>query len=317
MPKALFITEKFCFNDIWHLPHRPETQSNSQFNLLNSWESTKLGPKENYFMGRDDLWTTEAIDEKILNSDADFFVISKYHRMPSVELTQKLGKKINFFWWDSMISLEGTKYWASVGGNHFTMDFEKGNWSHNLYGISVPQDPTFFYRDDSVEKTIDVLFNGSVDTHRPDRARLRDKLIAAGIDVQFSGGRGLTEEYANHPMRKYSQFYREAKICLNLNLGGNEAYCQRKGRIFEIAACGGFMLSNYPEAFKGVEGEFFTDGEDYISFTDDDIVDKIRYYLDNESERNRVANNVWTKYKLLYSPKPFWTNIMRISGLNI
>lgn len=42
-----------------------------------------------------------------------------------------------------------------------------------------------------------------------------------------------------------------------------------------------FVLDSYP----------FVDGVDYVSFHQDDLRDKVNYFLENDIERNRIAEN--------------------------
>lgn len=65
-------------------------------------------------------------------------------------------------------------------------------------------------------------------------------------------------------------------------------------RVLDVLACGGFLLTNYqPEI-----AEYFVDGEDlvmYYSF--EDMYEKIRYYLEHEEERIRIARAGYLKVK--------------------
>jgi spore maturation protein CgeB len=55
---------------------------------------------------------------------------------------------------------------------------------------------------------------------------------------------------------------------------------------------GGFLLTSYGGDF----GMYFKDGEDYVSFDSvDDLINKCRYYLDNEDERRQIAANAYEK----------------------
>jgi spore maturation protein CgeB len=61
---------------------------------------------------------------------------------------------------------------------------------------------------------------------------------------------------------------------------------QIKGRHFEIPACGGFQLTNYVEFLE----DYFRIGEEIAIYNVlDDLVDKIRFYLDRESLRQEIA----------------------------
>ena len=51
---------------------------------------------------------------------------------------------------------------------------------------------------------------------------------------------------------------------------------------------GGFLLTNYQNDFA----MHFVDGEDYVSYSDrEDMLNKIKYYLEHEDERKLIAEN--------------------------
>jgi spore maturation protein CgeB len=61
---------------------------------------------------------------------------------------------------------------------------------------------------------------------------------------------------------------------------------QVKGRHFEINACGGFQLTYYVEGLE----RCYEVGEEIAVFADpDDLIDKVRYYLAHDDERQAVA----------------------------
>ncbi len=61
---------------------------------------------------------------------------------------------------------------------------------------------------------------------------------------------------------------------------------QIKGRHFEIPACGGFMLTAHADDLEN----YFKPGEEIVFYeNDDDYIDKIRYYLEHDAERERIA----------------------------
>jgi spore maturation protein CgeB len=62
---------------------------------------------------------------------------------------------------------------------------------------------------------------------------------------------------------------------------------QLKGRHFEIPACGGFQLTNYVEFLE----DYFWIGKEVAVYNIlDDLVDKIRFYLDRENLRQEIAH---------------------------
>ena len=61
---------------------------------------------------------------------------------------------------------------------------------------------------------------------------------------------------------------------------------QIKGRVFEVPACGGFLLTQPAENLH----DYLTPGRDCATFeTIDDLVHQVRHYLNHEEERQAIA----------------------------
>lgn len=73
---------------------------------------------------------------------------------------------------------------------------------------------------------------------------------------------------------------------------------QIKARPFEIAGCGGFVISGMADDV----GNYYKDGEEMVFYKNtDDLIDKIRYYLsNNESEKIRKAGYDRTIKEYIY-----------------
>lgn len=67
--------------------------------------------------------------------------------------------------------------------------------------------------------------------------------------------------------------------------GEERTLLQIKGRDFEIPACGGFLLTQEnPELY-----EYFEPGQEIVVYGDtDDLINKVRYYLSHDEERERI-----------------------------
>jgi spore maturation protein CgeB len=62
---------------------------------------------------------------------------------------------------------------------------------------------------------------------------------------------------------------------------------QHTTRTFEIPACGSMLLADRTEEHKG----FFEEGKEAEFFaSEDELVDKIRFYTNNENDRARIAS---------------------------
>lgn len=63
-------------------------------------------------------------------------------------------------------------------------------------------------------------------------------------------------------------------------------------------ACGGFLLTNYQDEIA----EYFVNGEELVIYSDlDDMCEKIKYYLEHDEERERIAKAGQAKVRELFS----------------
>lgn len=305
MVNVLFITEKYHSGREYGL-------TNNIYNLIGSYECSGYGTYTHCFIDPEDIWSSAGVDQALLNHTYDAAIISVYHHLPSHGVAQQVGHKTCMCWWDSIVSMGGVHGWAGMV-HQLCFDWGKGQEHPNCFCVEVPQDTRHFFRDPLVEKDIDVSFVGSIGAPWSDRANTINKLKEAGFNVWAGGGRG--PGYDNLEIEQYTNIFRRSKICLNLSYGHGQP--QRKGRSFEIAAVGGFMLTNCPQMFAGREGNWFEENVDYASFDEGNMVDKVRYYLNNESERQRMENNIYEKYVANYAPHHFWKKVLGICGVSV
>jgi spore maturation protein CgeB len=92
------------------------------------------------------------------------------------------------------------------------------------------------------------------------------------------------------------EIFRTSKI--NLHVSSRASTSGIAYHALEIMGSGGFLLSNYqPEL-----AEYFEYGKEFVWFaSDEDLMDKVQYYLEHEQERQEIANQGWKKVKELFS----------------
>ncbi|WP_319526227.1 glycosyltransferase [uncultured Desulfosarcina sp.] len=132
----------------------------------------------------------------------------------------------------------------------------------------------------SVDQDIDVSFVGQCYGNRP---IIINKLCERGLPVKayglnWPGGPLSTDEMV--------KMYSRSKI--NLGFGGvvglNKTFCL-KGRDFEIPMSGGFYLTEHNEELE----KCFLAGVEIATYQNfDDLVEKIKFYLNNDEERGRI-----------------------------
>lgn len=92
---------------------------------------------------------------------------------------------------------------------------------------------------------------------------------------------GTADYYAEMPM-----VFKKSRINLNISLRSIKSGIPL--RAFDIMGNGGFLLSNYQEDFL----ENFTPGVDFVYYeSEEDLLQKIDYYLMHEEERRAIAKN--------------------------
>lgn len=92
---------------------------------------------------------------------------------------------------------------------------------------------------------------------------------------------GTADYYTEMPL-----VFKKSRINLNISLRSIRSGIPL--RAFDIMGCGGFLLSNYQEDFL----ENFTPGEDFVCYeSEQDLLQKIDYYLAHEDERQAITKN--------------------------
>jgi spore maturation protein CgeB len=140
----------------------------------------------------------------------------------------------------------------------------------------------------------DVVFVGS---YYPNRAELFERLTDFDLGIW---GPGWEKLHSDSPLRRFLKggplkpelwlkIYSASKIVLAAHYRDPEGrfpVYQASPRIFEAMACGTLVISdNQRDVFS-----LFKDGEHLIGFDHpDDLVEKIRYYLEHPEERKEIA----------------------------
>lgn len=115
-------------------------------------------------------------------------------------------------------------------------------------------------------------------------------------DLVFIGG--LTQERLNYCRKfniehmnvfgpEYITEMQKSKICFNKSISYDI-----NAKYFEILGSGSFMLTNYNENFYKYM-DHNSDVEKMFYYDDDDLDKKIKYYLNNEEERELIAKKVF------------------------
>lgn len=245
--------------------------------------------------------------EKARNGAFDVAVFSLYtdqleHK--SVDIVRRYTKTLCFFHDDNWRK-DFVRDWAP----HFDYFTSTDPECKNKYSvIGLPHVIHFpfganerLYRPLDLPKLHDVSFVGG---WHPVREWYIKRLRNAGIKVAVAGHgwpRGIIEHY------EMIKMFNESRINLNLSnsrswdirmigtnlikglrqLRGEKTSEQIKARHFEINSCGAFQLSYYVDGIERV----YSLGEEIAIYIDpDDMIEKVRYYLNNNELRETIAS---------------------------
>jgi spore maturation protein CgeB len=92
----------------------------------------------------------------------------------------------------------------------------------------------------------------------------------------------------------YADAYAWAVSGARIGIGFLRRVCpdQHTTRTFEIPACGSMLLADRTDEHR----ELFVEGEEAEFFSSkDELIDKVRFYLDHENLRKRIATNGYNK----------------------
>ncbi|MBI2048886.1 MAG: glycosyltransferase [Candidatus Liptonbacteria bacterium] len=191
-----------------------------------------------------------------------------------------------------------------------------------------------------LKKNIDVSFVGQKTAAR---AAIVEKLRAAGINV-FVRGLGWPEGRATP--EEMIEVFSSSKINLNLNNPPNifsPRYMGRlvlrrsvdklvpsfdvisnfkswvgmrvpqiKARPFELAGCGAFVISGRADDM----GRYYKEGEEVVFYDDaDDLIEKIKYYLKHDTERERIAKAAYERTLKEHTYEKRFEEIFKVTGV--
>jgi len=160
-------------------------------------------------------------------------------------------------------------------------------------------DPVLYHKIENLPKDIDVSFIGQI-TNKIGRLNYLNYLLENNINIKTFG---LHSQGGIISFEKKIEIYNKTKINLSFSsiIGTNwltrdYSIHKRKKHItsrpFEVGMCGGFVLCEYA---VGLENLFEIGKEIEIFHTKEELLEKVRYYLEHEKEREDIARRGWER----------------------
>ncbi|QUX97725.1 hypothetical protein C0J08_20940 [Marinomonas sp. CT5] len=259
--------------------------------------------------------------QKCIDTAPDALILSSYdlHNLsqPRLETLRYIAENFKIpivpIWWDSVNPIFFKKYlapmkeWVSL--NLFidsSIAFQHLSNKDSCLHLWAPQDPLLYYNPE-MKRDIDVSFLGSTGSYRSVRKEYLGFLKQNDVPIFTSEG-SLNKRLSDE---EYAQVFMKSKISLNFSHSVGDRH-QLKGRVFEVTLCGALLM----EAENSETAKYFEPYEEYVPFKDkEDLLKKIHYYLENPSEREKIAAKGYQKATELYNHRKFWEKV--ITGLKL
>ena len=155
------------------------------------------------------------------------------------------------------------------------------------------------------KRDIDVIFIGALHVNKmPFLAKVKKELGRSirllGLtsfkkNIYFNFKYGFPGWVTPLPFTHYVPLYQRTKIGINIHNRGD--YTVGSYRLFDLPANGVMQISDGGQYLE----QFFSVGEEVASYRDtDDLIDKIKYYLTHNEERERIAINGFRRVRKDY-----------------
>lgn len=146
-----------------------------------------------------------------------------------------------------------------------------------------------------------------------DRFHAAKALTAAGIQVIVrpppTDGAASEPGMPKHKTLSnvaYLNFIGQCRLTVNFSACSTGDGDQLKGRVFEAAVSGSMLL----ESANDMIGDFFEDGKEFVSFSDEvDLLGKVRHYLAHPEEAAAIAAAARRRFLDSYAAPYFWREL--------
>lgn len=278
----------------------------------------------NYFANNGILKLQNHIEQIV--ADNSIKIIFVFHYVDNYELSPEFYNSLRsqcrlvFWMFDDEILLQAySKFYVQTSDAVITTDFF-GRAFYESIGIPTILYYSSYSKNDyypkGLEKIYDVSFVGVVSETKADRTQYIRFLQDNGINVSLFG---LGTENGVVTFEEMVDIFNKSKI--NLNFTGIDMLPviyrydplliarnkQNKGRPIEIALTNSFCLSEYAPSLPFV----FAVGDEIDTFrNNEELLSKIRYYLENDPERERIAENAYKRALGEYESGIYIKNVM-------
>ncbi|MBI4656286.1 MAG: glycosyltransferase [Elusimicrobia bacterium] len=176
---------------------------------------------------------------------------------------------------------------------NYSLRYRFEHYGINAISFYSSYDKNKYFKINSVKKDIEISFVGQI-TNYEDRREYIDYIVTNGMPIEIFGQGSKNGQVA---LGQMVNIFNKTKVNINFTgittknvlrkrLNIDCRLKQMKGRMTEIALCCGFVLSEY---VPGINEVFCIDKEIAVFHAKKDLLEKIKYYLEHEDERESIA----------------------------
>lgn len=315
-PLVLFVGDYYCAGN-------PQMgYSEWEGNIWNSLHSTGLASVMRfhydlyyYANASNPNWVNvadQALIDAVVELEPDYIVLIVYKplgsdptviRLETLGVLKEMGVKIITIWGDleAQQQIDIAKTVAPFTWKNYGTANKQAVESIGFKYTHVPKDSAV-WNNPNLDRDIDVLFFGSYGLGREERQHALQYLIDNGIKLRVGGSEGRD----HYTTADYADGFKRAKIALSFSRAHGMSVVN--ARVFEAMNCGAMLMEQKSDQIT----ELYEENKDFVMWISEvDLLDKVKYYLANETERAKIAKSGYEKTLNEYSAKAFWEDALK------
>lgn len=201
---------------------------------------------------------------------------------------------------EAQLKIQGYNFISELLTSDILSDLQKScPYESDPSGIETPE---YVYSTYFIDRKLTSIERQRLLTAVAKHCNLRLYTLDPKAIIPGATNMGSVEYYSEMPY-----VFANSKINLNISLRSIQSGIPL--RAMDIMGAGGFLLSNYQADFL----DYFIPDEDFVYYeSEEDLCEKVEYYLSHEAKRKEIAHNGHEKVKQNHSFEKFFEHIFSI-----
>ena len=212
-------------------------------------------------------------------------LVSNFNKFSLPKIYISIDSTINYFWQKYFI-----RSFDIIFVDQLSVYEKMRNIHSRVYPLLLSYDDKIFFKENGIHsndsKKYDITFIGRRnDNTRIKRTNILDKIISAGLKINLIDG----EDRIVSDQKELASIYNQSKIVLNESL-----FPSINLRLFEVLGSGALLFNEESDNYIK---EYFQDKIHLVYYNQDNLIERLNYYLENDIERNEIANRGYISAK--------------------